>query len=83
MDIKACLKEAVQRGASDFHIVVGIPPTLRVDGELVMMAHKPVSQEEAAEAIHGILGQEQRQAFESQWESNFALSVPELARFRL
>src|SRR6185295_12415816 len=58
MDIKACLKEAVQSNASDFHIVVGIPPTLRIDGTLVMMQQKVNTREQAKTAIYGILTEE-------------------------
>lgn len=83
MDIKACLKEAGRRNASDFHIVVGIPPTVRVDGELVMLSDKPVLAQEAKEAIYGILSAEHRQIFEKHWELNFAFSLPELGRFRV
>lgn len=83
MDIRSCLQEAVQRAASDFHIVVGIPPTLRINGELVKMSAKPVTESSAKEALYAILNDEQRRAFEQNWELNFAYSIPELGRFRV
>ena len=83
MDIRACLEEAVTRKASDFHIVVGMPPTLRVNGELITMVMKAVSDQDSKEAIYGILTDEQRHAFERHWELNFAYSVPDLGRFRV
>ena len=83
LNIKACLEEAIRRSASDFHIVVGIPPTLRVHGELVIMEQSPVTEEAARLAILGILNSEQKQTFGQDWELNFAYSLPNLGRFRV
>lgn len=83
MDIKALLRDAIQKKASDFHIVVGIPPTLRIDGQLVITEGKVVTPDSAKEAIYGLLNEEQKDAFERNFELNFAFSVPELGRFRV
>ncbi len=83
MDIKALLKDAIQKKASDFHIVVGMPPTLRIDGQLVISAGKPVTGEEAKDAIYSLLDKDQIAVFERSFELNFAFSVPELGRFRV
>jgi len=83
MNIRACLEEAVSRKASDFHIVVGIAPTLRIDGKLLFMSSGPISGQVSREAIYGILTAEQRKQFEENWELNFAYAVPELGRFRV
>ena len=69
--------------ASDFHIVVGIPPTVRVNGELALISDKPVTSLDSKEAIYGILTDEHRRSFEKSWELNFAYSLPELGRFRV
>ena len=37
MDVDRLLREAAERGASDLHVTVGVPPMLRVDGALVPM----------------------------------------------
>ena len=83
LNIKACLEEAIRRSASDFHIVVGIPPTLRIHGELVLMSLPPVTGDDARQAIQGILNAEQRADFDREWELNFAYSLPNLGRFRV
>ena len=83
LNIRACLEEAVKRAASDFHIVVGIPATLRIHGELVMMSMNPVTKEDARQAIQGMLSEEQRRSFDTDWELNFAYSLPGLGRFRV
>ena len=46
--IKQLLAAAVQAGASDLHINVGMPPVLRINTELVLMKSEPVSSEQAA-----------------------------------
>lgn len=83
MDIHACLEEAVKRKASDFHIVVGIAPTLRIDGKLLFMSSETVSSQESKKAMYGILTDEQREGFEKNLELNFAYAIPDLGRFRV
>ncbi len=83
MDIRACLKEAVRRNASDFHVVVGIPPTMRVDGAIMTVPINPVSAQEAKEAIYGLLTDESKVTLERNWELNIALSLPQIGRFRV
>jgi twitching motility protein PilT len=83
MDIRACLEEAVKKKASDLHIVVGIPPTLRVNGELVTMKAESVTPRASREALYGILDLDQRGMFEKNMELNFAYAIPELGRFRV
>lgn len=83
MDIHACLEEAVKRKASDFHIVVGIQPTLRVNGKLIFINDKPVSSQVSKTAIYGILTPEQTISFEKNWELNFAYAIQGLGRFRV
>jgi twitching motility protein PilT len=83
LDLKSCLKEAITRGASDFHIVVGIPATLRIDGQLVMMPMEPVSSRTAKDTIYSILSEDHKHALEKNWELNFAYALPEIGRFRV
>ena len=83
MDIQACLEEAVRKKASDFHIVVGISPTLRISGELVMMSGPKVTSQESEAEILGILNEEQKTALQKTWELNFAYALPGLGRFRV
>ncbi len=83
MDIRDFLKQARSFTASDFHLVVGIPPTVRVHGELGMMSSVPLAPHEIKELIYGVLTQDQRHSFEKNLELNFALSLGELGRFRV
>jgi twitching motility protein PilT len=82
MRITGLLQEALQRDASDLHIVAGIPPSLRVDGEIIFMDHDALSHEDTREMIYGILTEEQKAAFEKEWELEFSYAVGDIGRFR-
>lgn len=82
MDITKLLTFAVRSGASDLHLSAGMPPMIRVDGDmrridLPMMDHKTVHG-----LIYDIMTDAQRKAYEEFLETDFSFEVPDLARFR-
>lgn len=84
MRINQLLQEAVEKGASDLHISAGLPPVLRLHGELVPMEGPPLQAHETAALAGQILTDElHRQAFHSKGEVDFAYSYPEVGRFRV
>jgi len=83
VELVEVLKEVLERGASDLHISVGVPPTLRVDGKLVHLDAPRVTNNDARSLIYSILTQDQRQKLENEWELDFSYSVPGRARFRV
>jgi twitching motility protein PilT len=84
MDIIELLKLMVEKRASDLHLRVPSPPTLRVDGELVRIEKLPTATMEDIEtAFDYITTPEQRNRFHLEKELDFAYSVPGLARFRV
>jgi twitching motility protein PilT len=83
MDITKLLTFAVKSGASDLHLTAGMPPMIRVDGDmrridLPMMDHKTVHG-----LIYDIMTDKQRKDYEEFLETDFSFEVPELARFRV
>jgi twitching motility protein PilT len=82
MRIKKLIRTAVERGASDLHIVAGIPPSIRVHGEIVFLEGDRLTQEDTRELIFEILTEEQRKTFESEWDLEFSFSETDLGRFR-
>src|SRR3954470_6178147 len=76
------LFDAIQTGASDLHITVGLPPMIRVHGKVQPLNYPPLTPNVTREMIYGILSNDQRQRFESEWELDFAYSLPRTARFR-
>jgi twitching motility protein PilT len=79
----AMLRDAMKRHASDVHLVIGLPPMLRIDGELVSSAGKPLSREDAKLLVYSVLTQGQREEFEKDWQLCVSLYIPELGHFRV
>jgi len=76
------LRAAIERKASDLHITVGIPPTIRVDGDLTPLGYDVVTPEDSRRLIYDTLTNDHIQKFETRHELDFAYSVKDLARFR-
>ncbi|MGC8863437.1 MAG: type IV pilus twitching motility protein PilT [Armatimonadota bacterium] len=77
------LREVVERGASDLHICVGVPPILRIDGQLVPLNYEKFTPHHTQRMMYDILSDEQIQRFEDTWELDFSYSLHQVARFRV
>jgi len=77
------LRLTVERGASDLHLAVGVPPTLRIDGKLVHTNYSKLTPLDAQRLVYEIITDEQIQRFESSLELDCAYSVAKLSRFRV
>src|SRR3954469_954647 len=83
-DFSEILLEVVRRKASDLHITAGAPPMIRVRGSLVPVEGLPkLTPTDTREIIYAILNTGQRQRLETDWQIDFAYSVPGHARFRV
>ena len=76
------LSFAVQKAASDIHIVAGTAPTIRVHGHLKKIDSKILTDEDLKSLINNLLSDEQYKVFAKQKELDFAYSIPGKARFR-
>jgi twitching motility protein PilT len=84
LDFADLLMEVMERNASDLHITAGAPPTVRVRGRLTPLDDYPVlSTEQTREIVYSILTNDQRQRLETEWQLDFAYSIPNQARFRV
>ncbi len=77
------LMDAIDAGASDLHITVGLPPMIRVSGQVQPLDYEPLQPNTTREAIYEILSDDQRQRLENNWELDFSYSLPRIARFRV
>lgn len=77
------LLDAVNAGASDLHITVGLPPMIRVSGKIQPLDYPPFTSNMTREVIYDILTGDQRQRLENTWELDFSYSLPRTARFRV
>jgi len=82
-DFKAVLANMVSMGASDLHLKVGAPPTVRMDDVLYSVDDEVCSPEDLDRLVEEFLPPEKRIAFAEQAECDVAISVPGLARFRI
>ncbi len=84
MELNEILSAAAKYGASDVHIKVGRPPTLRINGKLVpLKTPEPLSPKHVEAMLALVLAPTQRERFENQFEIDCAYSVPGLGRFRV
>src|SRR5215208_4104283 len=82
-DYKAVLQHMIQANASDLHLKVGRPPTLRVDGQMVSLEIPALKQEDLRSLAEQIMAPKNIKEFSEQKESDFALAVPGVGRFRV
>jgi len=83
LHIDDLLKAVVEKGASDLHICVGVPPVLRIDGQLAPMNVEKLVPHDSLRLMYDILSDEQIQRFESNLELDFSYSLGKLSRFRV
>jgi twitching motility protein PilT len=82
-DYKAVLQHMIQSNASDLHLKVGRPPTLRIDGHMMSMELPALKQEDLRSLAEQIMAPKNIKEFSEQKESDFALAVPGIGRFRV
>ncbi len=82
-DYKGVLQHMIQANASDLHLKVGRPPTLRVDGQMINLDMPALKQEDLRSLAEQIMAPKNIKEFSEQKESDFALAVPGIGRFRV
>ncbi len=83
MLLEELLQIVFQKGGSDLHISVGLPPVIRVDGKLIRTDHPPLTKEDVQRLIFSMLNNEQRRNLEQNWELDCSYGVFGLGRFRV
>jgi twitching motility protein PilT len=82
-NMKELLAFGVKSGSSDLHLSAGLPPLIRVDGDIRRLDIPALSHEEVLALIYEIANDKQRKDFEEFWETDFSFEVPGVARFRV
>ncbi len=83
MDITELLTFVVKNGASDLHLSSGLPPMIRVHGDVRKINLPPMEHKEVHAMIYDIMNDGQRKIYEENLECDFSFAVPNLARFRV
>ncbi len=77
------LFDTIRMGASDLHVTVGLPPMVRISGQVQALDYEPFTPNATREMVYDILSSDQRQRLENEWELDFAYTLPRTARFRV
>ncbi|MBC3861468.1 type IV pilus twitching motility protein PilT [Undibacterium jejuense] len=83
MDISELLAFSVKNNASDLHLSSGLPPMIRVHGDVRRINLPPLEHKDVHELIYDIMNDSQRKTYEEHLECDFSFSIPGLARFRV
>lgn len=83
MDIAQLLTFGVKNGASDLHLSAGMPPMIRVDGDVKKINVPELDRAAVQAMIYDIMNDKQRKEFEERLETDFSFEIPEIARFRV
>ncbi|MBR9805055.1 twitching motility protein PilT, partial [bacterium] len=83
MDITELLAFSAKQNASDLHLSAGLPPMIRVDGDVRRINLPPMEHKEVHALIYEIMNDKQRKDYEENLETDFSFEVPGVARFRV
>ena len=83
MDITELLAFSVKNNASDLHLSAGLPPIIRVDGEMRKLNVPEMDHKQVHALIYEIMNDRQRKEYEENLETDFSFEVAGLSRFRV
>ena len=83
LDIGQLLAFSVKNGASDLHLSAGVPPMIRVDGDVRRINMPSLEHKDVYDMVYDIMNDKQRKAYEEFLETDFSFEIPGLARFRV
>lgn len=81
--IKKLLGEAKERGASDVHLTVGIPPKFRINGMIVTSEFPPVNAMDTEDVANSLMDDRQRRILDEKGEVDFSFGISKIGRFRV
>jgi twitching motility protein PilT len=83
MDISELLAFTVKNKASDLHLSAGLPPMIRVHGDVRRINLPPLEHKDVHAMVYDIMSDGQRKVYEENLECDFSFAIPNLARFRV
>ncbi len=83
MEISELLAFSVKNKASDLHLSAGLPPMIRVNGDIRRINLPPLDHKGVHDMVYDIMNDGQRKFYEENLECDFSFEVPNLARFRV
>ena len=83
VDIAQLLSFAVKNNASDLHLSGGVPPMIRVDGDIKRINMPALTHKDVNGMVYDIMNDKQRKDYEEFLETDFSFEIPKLSRFRV
>lgn len=83
MDIAELLAFSYKQGASDLHLSAGLPPLIRVDGDVRRINVDPLDDRTVHNMVYDIMNDKQQKEYEERLECDFSFELPNVARFRV
>ena len=83
MDITELLDFSVKHNASDLHLSAGVPPMVRIDGEVRKLGIPALDHSAVHKLIFDVMNDKQRNDYESRLETDFSFDIPNVGRFRI
>ncbi|MFZ4791138.1 MAG: type IV pilus twitching motility protein PilT [Candidatus Competibacteraceae bacterium] len=83
MNLDELLNFSVQQKASDLHLSAGLPPMIRVDGDMRKINVPPLEHKQVHGLIYDIMNDKQRKDYDEFLECDFSFEIPKMARFRV
>src|SRR4029450_11109281 len=81
--LDAFLKIGREEGGSDIHLTVGLPPLVRIDGELLPIKYRALTQDETEGLVREVLSEAQRALFDERGTVDLSYASEEAGRFRI
>lgn len=82
VDLEHLLRLTVEKKGSDLHLVVGMPPCIRIDGDIVKQDYPPMSPADVENMLMAVLTEKNKKDLSENLELDISYSVPRCARFR-
>ena len=83
MDIAQLLAFSAKNKASDLHLSAGLPPMIRIHGDMRRINVPPLTHQDVHSMVYDIMNDSQRKVYEETLEVDFSFEIPNLARFRV
>lgn len=77
------LRLMLAKKASDLFITAGFPPAMKIDGKMTPVTNQALTGQQAKEIARSIMNDKQASEFDATKECNFAIGIPNVARFRV
>ncbi|ENU22150.1 hypothetical protein F993_03430 [Acinetobacter proteolyticus] len=77
------LSKVVEYGGSDLFITADFPPSIKLQGLMRPLGQQALTADKTKLFAYSLMNEKQRQEFETEWECNFAINVPNVSRFRV